>query len=91
MGRAEVDTAQSSVESLKARIELAKHQVEVAQSQVAALEVDLSDMVGVRAHVDGARRAGFPLALDEADVAEAQRSVIVFEGEVGTANGSGQL
>ncbi len=52
MGRAEVDTAQSSVESLKARIELAKHQVEVAQSQVAALEVDLADMV-VRAPFDG--------------------------------------
>jgi len=52
VGRAEVDTAQSSVESLKARIELAKHQVEVAQSQVAALEVDLSDMV-VRAPFDG--------------------------------------
>ena len=28
------------------------------------------DMVGVRAHVDRARRAGLPLALDEADVAE---------------------
>jgi hypothetical protein len=27
-------------------------------------------MVGVRAHVDGARRAGFPLALDQADVTE---------------------
>jgi hypothetical protein len=27
-------------------------------------------MVGVRAHVDGARRAGFPLALDEADVTD---------------------
>ena len=52
VGRAEVDTAQSSVESLKARIELAKHQVEVAQSQVSALEVDLADMV-VRAPFDG--------------------------------------
>jgi RND family efflux transporter MFP subunit len=52
VGRAEVDTAQSSVESLKARIELARHQVEVAQSQVKALEVDLSDMV-VRAPFDG--------------------------------------
>ena len=37
VGRAEVDTAQSSVESLKARIALAKQQVEVARSQVAAL------------------------------------------------------
>ena len=51
-GRAEVDTAQSSVESLKARIALARQQVEVAQSQVAALEVDLGDMV-VRAPFDG--------------------------------------
>ena len=52
VGRAEVDTAQSQVESLKARIALARHQVEVAQSQVAAFEVDLSDMV-VRAPFDG--------------------------------------
>ena len=52
MGRAEVETAQSTVESLKARIELATQQVEVAQSQVAALEVDLGDMV-VRAPFDG--------------------------------------
>jgi RND family efflux transporter MFP subunit len=52
VGRAEVDTAQSTVESLKARIELAAQQVEVAQSQVAALEVDLGDMV-VRAPFDG--------------------------------------
>jgi RND family efflux transporter MFP subunit len=52
VGRAEVDTAQSQVESLVARIALARQQVEVAQSQVAALEVDLSDMV-VRAPFDG--------------------------------------
>ena len=52
VGRAEVETAQSTVESLKARIELATQQVEVAQSQVAALEVDLDDMV-VRAPFDG--------------------------------------
>jgi len=52
VGRAEVETAQSTVESLKARIELATQQVEVAQSQVAALEVDLGDMV-VRAPFDG--------------------------------------
>jgi RND family efflux transporter MFP subunit len=52
VGRAEVDTAQSQVESLKARIALARQQVEVALSQVAALEVDLSDMV-VRAPFDG--------------------------------------
>jgi RND family efflux transporter MFP subunit len=52
VGRAEVDTAQSQVESLKARIAQARHQVEVAQSQVAALEVDLADMV-VRAPFDG--------------------------------------
>jgi RND family efflux transporter MFP subunit len=52
VGRAEVDTAQSTVESLKARIALARQQVEVAQSQVAALEVDLADMQ-VRAPFDG--------------------------------------
>jgi RND family efflux transporter MFP subunit len=52
VGRAEVDTAQSQVESLKARIALARQQVEVAQSQVAAFEVDLADMV-VRAPFDG--------------------------------------
>jgi RND family efflux transporter MFP subunit len=52
VGRAEVDTAQSQVESLKARIAQARQQVEVAQSQVAALEVDLADMV-VRAPFDG--------------------------------------
>jgi RND family efflux transporter MFP subunit len=52
VGRAEVDTAQSAVESLKARIALARQQVEVAQSQVSALEVDLSDML-VRAPFDG--------------------------------------
>ena len=52
VGRAEVDTAQSAVESLKARIALARQQVEVAQSQVAALEVDLADMQ-VRAPFDG--------------------------------------
>jgi RND family efflux transporter MFP subunit len=52
VGRAEVDTAQSQVESLKARIAQARQHVEVAQSQVAALEVDLADMV-VRAPFDG--------------------------------------
>lgn len=52
VGRAEVDTAQSTVESLKARIALARQQVEVAQSQISALEVDLADMV-VRAPFDG--------------------------------------
>ena len=52
VGRAEVDTAQSAVESLTARIALARQQVEVAQSQVAALEVDLADMQ-VRAPFDG--------------------------------------
>jgi RND family efflux transporter MFP subunit len=52
VGRAEVETAQSQVESLKARIALATQQVEVAQSQVAALEVDLGDMI-VRAPFDG--------------------------------------
>jgi HlyD family secretion protein len=52
VGLAEVDTAQSAVESLKARIALAAQQVEVVQSQVASLEVDLGDMV-VRAPFDG--------------------------------------
>jgi RND family efflux transporter MFP subunit len=52
VGQAEVDTAQSAVESLKARIALSRQQVEVAQSQVHALEVDLADMV-VRAPFDG--------------------------------------
>ena len=52
VGRAEVDTAQSQVESLKARIALAAQQVDVARSQVASLEVDLGDMV-VRAPFDG--------------------------------------
>ncbi len=52
VGRAEVDTAQSAVESLKARIAMASRQVDVAQSQVASLQVDLGDMV-VRAPFDG--------------------------------------
>jgi RND family efflux transporter MFP subunit len=52
VGRAEVDTAEATVESLKARIALARQQVEVAQSQVSALEVDLADML-VRAPFDG--------------------------------------
>ena len=52
VGRAEVDTAQSAVESLTARIALVKQQVEVAKKQVAALETDLADTV-VRAPFDG--------------------------------------
>jgi RND family efflux transporter MFP subunit len=52
VGRAEVDTAEATVESLKARIALARQQVEVAQSQVAAQETDLRDTV-VRAPFDG--------------------------------------
>lgn len=52
VGQAEVDTAQSTVESLRARIALSRQQVEVAQTQVNALEVDLADMV-VRAPFDG--------------------------------------
>jgi RND family efflux transporter MFP subunit len=52
VGQAEVDTAQSAVESLKARIALSRQQVEVAQTQVNALEVDLADML-VRAPFDG--------------------------------------
>jgi HlyD family secretion protein len=52
VGRAEVDEAEASVESLKARIALAEKQVEVAQSQVHARQTDLADMV-VRAPFDG--------------------------------------
>jgi len=52
VGRAEVDTAEASVESLKARIALARQQVQVAQSQVAAQETDLADTI-VRAPFDG--------------------------------------
>lgn len=52
VGRAEVDSANATVESLKARIALARQQVEVAASQVRARETDLTDMV-VRAPFDG--------------------------------------
>jgi RND family efflux transporter MFP subunit len=52
VGRAEVDSANATVESLKARIALARQQVEVAESQVRARETDLTDMV-VRAPFDG--------------------------------------
>jgi RND family efflux transporter MFP subunit len=52
VGRAEVDTAESAVESLKARIALARQQVAVAETQVAAQETDLADTV-VRAPFDG--------------------------------------
>ncbi len=52
VGRAEVDAAEATVESLKARIVMARQQVDVAQSQVAARETDLADMV-VRAPFDG--------------------------------------
>jgi RND family efflux transporter MFP subunit len=52
VGRAEVETAESSVDSLKARIALAHQQVEVAKRQVASQETDLKDTV-VRAPFDG--------------------------------------
>jgi RND family efflux transporter MFP subunit len=52
VGRAEVDTAQSAVESLTARIAMAKQQIEVAKKQVVAQETDLTDFV-VRAPFDG--------------------------------------
>ncbi len=52
IGRAELDTSESQVESLKARIAMAQQQVVVAASQVKAIETDLSDMV-VRAPFDG--------------------------------------
>jgi RND family efflux transporter MFP subunit len=52
IGRAELDTAESQVESLKARIAMAQQQVQVADSQVKAIQTDLNDMV-VRAPFDG--------------------------------------
>jgi RND family efflux transporter MFP subunit len=52
VGRAEVDTAEATVESLKARIAMAHQQVQVAESQVKASRTDLDDMV-VRAPFDG--------------------------------------
>ena len=52
IGRAELDTAESEVDSLKARIAMAQQQVEVAGSQVKAIQTDLNDMV-VRAPFDG--------------------------------------
>jgi RND family efflux transporter MFP subunit len=52
VGRAEVDSADATVESLKARIALAQQQVAVAESQVRARETDLTDMT-VRAPFDG--------------------------------------
>jgi RND family efflux transporter MFP subunit len=52
IGRAELDTAESQVESLKARIAMAQQQVQVAESQVKAIQTDLNDMV-VRAPFDG--------------------------------------
>jgi RND family efflux transporter MFP subunit len=52
VGRAEVDSANATAESLKARIALARQQIEVAEAQVRARETDLADMV-VRAPFDG--------------------------------------
>jgi RND family efflux transporter MFP subunit len=52
VGRAEVDTANATVESLKARIAMATQQVEVAESHLRARETDLADMI-VRAPFDG--------------------------------------
>jgi RND family efflux transporter MFP subunit len=52
VGRAEVDEAQATVDSLKARIAMAHQQVRVAEAQVAARQTDLTDMV-VRAPFDG--------------------------------------
>jgi RND family efflux transporter MFP subunit len=52
VGRAEVDTAEATVESLRARIALARQQVEVAERQVAAQETNLADTI-VRAPFDG--------------------------------------
>ena len=52
VGRAEVDTAQSEVDSLKARIEYTQQQVAVAAAQVNLRQADLNDMV-VRAPFSG--------------------------------------
>jgi RND family efflux transporter MFP subunit len=52
VARAEVDTAESTVESLKARIALVEQQIQVAERQVAAQETDLADTT-VRAPFDG--------------------------------------
>jgi len=52
VGRAEVDTAQSEVDSLKARIAYTQEQVAVAEAQVNLRKTDLADMV-VRAPFSG--------------------------------------
>ena len=52
VGRAEVDEAQSDVDSIAARIGVAEQQIKVAQAQVNARQTDLTDMV-VRAPFDG--------------------------------------
>lgn len=52
VGKAEVDTSNSEVESLKARIAFAHQQVRVAESQLHQRRTDLADMV-VRAPFDG--------------------------------------
>jgi RND family efflux transporter MFP subunit len=52
VGRAEVDTAQSEVDSLKARIAYTQQQVAVAEAQVNLRRTDLADMV-VRAPFSG--------------------------------------
>jgi HlyD family secretion protein len=52
VGRAEVDEAQSDVDSITARIGVAEQQINVAQAQVDARQTDLTDMV-VRAPFDG--------------------------------------
>jgi RND family efflux transporter MFP subunit len=52
VGKAEVDEAQSDVDSLKARIAVAHQQIQVAEAQVRARQTDLNDMV-VRAPFDG--------------------------------------
>ena len=52
VGRAEVDTAQSEVDSLKARIAYTQQQVAVAAAQVNLRKTDLADMV-VRAPFSG--------------------------------------
>jgi RND family efflux transporter MFP subunit len=52
VSRAELDTAEATVQSLEARIALLRQQVEVAGNQVKARETELADMV-VRAPFDG--------------------------------------
>src|SRR5205085_8897767 len=52
IGKAELDTARTDVESLKARIAVAQQQIKVAETLVSQRQTDLADM-SVRAPFDG--------------------------------------